>query len=200
MAYVLQLLFDLLQMLLELRLKECRVSGNILQVLQHGHVGGPQRLLQERLDHVHVLADLVLQRLVYLEEVQLNGVGTLATHLSTLLLLQPTEVPDTEALVYKFHKQYHALHMQHEEVVEVLSLINVSVEADELFAGEDTHLDRVDAAKFLYERLLNCFLASALFNQLLAQLSRLLEVVARLLVGLLELFLDLLLNMYPQHI
>ena len=90
--------------------------------------------------------------------------------------------------------------MQHEEVVQVLGLINVRGEADELLSSENAHLDRVDAAKLLEERLLDCFLASTLLYKFLANVSRLLKVVARLLVGRLELLLNLLLNLYSQHI
>lgn len=116
---------------------------HILQVLQHSDVDCLQRLLHEGLDHVHVLADLVLEHLIDLEQVHLDVHDVAGACLRLHLLLQSLLVSDLVALVDEFGQHDDPLRMQQENVLHILLVFSKFVKADEVLALDNSAILRV---------------------------------------------------------
>jgi len=127
-------LFFRLLLLVLLALHKVRLFlRDVPEVLRDGNVDCLEALLDVAFDHVNVLADLVLERLVDLEEVHFNTCHVFV-RLSLVLLEESLLVLDLLTLVDQLYKQSHAKAVEHKDVVQRFLKVRVLVQGQQILS------------------------------------------------------------------
>ena len=134
-------------------------KGNVLKILRDGDINRFERFLEVDFNHVNIFTSLILEHLVYLEQVHLDTSLATASRLSLKLFLSALLGSELGALVHKFDQEHHPHAVKHKSVVHCLLKVCILVECEKLLSGK-------------YPRCVWLLLSELLLEEVLLLLSR----------------------------